>query len=247
MSTDHPATADWHWQVELLPQVGSTNDELALRAAAGAGPGLVLATTNQTAGHGRRGRSWESPAGTGLALSALVPMPAEHRELVPLAAGLAAASVVNHCGVAASVKWPNDVLVDSDGRKVAGVLCRALETTVVVGIGINVTMTVDQLPTDQATALSLAGVRIDAKELVEPLLGALRERVELLLAGRSADLLREYRRICSTLGAFVRVELSTGTLLGRAVDVDDDGCLLVDDGDVVHTVTAGDVVHVRLA
>ncbi|NDB19178.1 MAG: biotin--[acetyl-CoA-carboxylase] ligase, partial [Actinobacteria bacterium] len=80
-----------------------------------------------------------------------------------------------------------------------------------------------------------------------PLLGALRERVELLLAGRSADLLREYRRICSTLGAFVRVELSTGTLLGRAVDVDDDGCLLVDDGDVVHTVTAGDVVHVRLA
>ena len=174
-------------------------------------------------------------------------MPAQHPELVPLAAGLAAASVVNHCGVAASLKWPNDVLVDSDGKKVAGVLCRAVDTAVIIGIGINVTMTIEQLPTDQATSLSLAGVTIDAHALVDPLLSGLRTRIDLLLEGHASQVLAEYRRSCATLGALVRVELATGTLLGRAVDVDDDGCLLVDDGERVHTITAGDVVHVRPA
>lgn len=242
---DNSAPADWFWQVELLGQVGSTNDELAIRAAAGAGAGLVLATTDQTAGHGRLGRRWQSPAGTGLALSALVPMPTEHPELVPLAAGLAVAAVVSDCGVAATVKWPNDVLLVADGKKVAGVLCRALDATVVVGIGINVRMSPEQLPTPQSTALSIAGINLAAETLVNPVLDQLRSRIDLLLTGQAADVLNEYRRVCGTLGSLVRVELPSATVVGRAVDVDDDGCLLVDDGEQVITVTAGDVVHVR--
>ena len=65
------------------------------------------------------------------------------------------------------------------------------------------------------------------------------------MPGQAADVLHEYRRVCGTLGSLVRVELPSATVVGRAVDVDDDGCLLVDDGEQVITVTAGDVVHVR--
>lgn len=247
VSTDTPAPERWPWQVDLMDHVGSTNDEVIARAAAGAAPGLVVATADQRSGHGRLGRTWVSPPGSGLALSALVPLPRSHPELVPLAAGLAAAAVVHAAGVPASVKWPNDVLVTQRGLKVGGVLCRAVDEAAVVGIGLNVVLEPDELPTPHATALSLHGVQVAATELVQPVLRELRGRIELLLQGRSADLLEEYRRRCSTLGALVRVEMPHELIVGRAVDVTNDGCLLVDDGGTVHTVTAGDVVHVRPA
>ena len=84
-----PARDSAPWRVEFLDVVGSTNDELVSRVAAGALPGLVVATTNQTAGHGRLGRTWVSPAGSGLAMSALVQPPTREWALLPLLAGLA--------------------------------------------------------------------------------------------------------------------------------------------------------------
>jgi BirA family transcriptional regulator, biotin operon repressor / biotin---[acetyl-CoA-carboxylase] ligase len=116
----------------------STNDELRALAERGAPEGLVLVAENQTAGRGRRGAAWYCAPGESLACSVLV-RPKEPKALWPrlaLAAGLAVAQAVEKFGVAAGVKWPNDVWIGH--RKVAGILVEAGRDFVIVGIGINV-------------------------------------------------------------------------------------------------------------
>ena len=116
----------------------STNDELHALARGGAADGLVLLALHQTAGRGRRGAPWFSPAGEALALSILV-RPQEPKALWPrlaLATGLAVAEAVESFGPAAGIKWPNDVWIRR--RKVAGILVEAGMDFVIVGIGLNV-------------------------------------------------------------------------------------------------------------
>lgn len=119
-------------------EIGSTNDELRALAQSGTGEGLVLIAGNQTAGRGRRGAEWFSPAGEGLAFSVLL-KPGVSKEFwsrLSLVAGLAVAEAVEKFVPLAEIKWPNDVLVN--GRKIAGILVEAGRDFVIVGIGINI-------------------------------------------------------------------------------------------------------------
>lgn len=154
-------------------------------------------------------------------------------------------------GVHAGLKWPNDVLVGD--RKLAGVLAEvaAPEAVVVVGLGLNVSMTADEAPDPAATSLWMLDHTIrDRGVLIEAILGQLQNRIcrWRSAGGVGAAVSGEYRRRSVTLGARVRAELpGNRTVEGVAADIDDWGRLQIDDGLALLTVSAGDITHLRPA
>lgn len=152
--------------------------------------GAVVATDHQTAGRGRLGRVWEDAPGTSLLFSVLLrpAVPADRLpELSILAAEAVAEAIRELTGLAATVKDPNDVLVE--GRKVAGVLGEASEGRVVVGIGVNVHQTAAKLPPETrlpATSLALeTGGEIDRGELLATVLERLERRYDAWLTAKA--------------------------------------------------------------
>jgi BirA family biotin operon repressor/biotin-[acetyl-CoA-carboxylase] ligase len=149
---------DGLWRaVDVLASTGSTNADLLARAAAGAPEGVVLAAEEQTAGRGRMGRSWVSPPRAALTFSLLVrpdTVPPARRGWLPLLAGVSVASAVRAAAsVDARLKWPNDVLAGP--AKLGGILAEAVGDAVVVGIGLNVSTEVSELPPPDPTQGSL--------------------------------------------------------------------------------------------
>ncbi|MBV9823119.1 MAG: biotin--[acetyl-CoA-carboxylase] ligase [Actinobacteria bacterium] len=248
------------WLVEAVAETGSTNADLLAAAATGAPAGTVLAAELQSGGRGRLGRSWVSPAGAGLTFSVLLrpAPPAPTWGWLPLLTGLALSRTL---GSAARLKWPNDVLLGPDGRKVAGILVQSggLQVSgavsggaVVVGVGLNVSTEQAELPVPTATSLLLEDHREgDRAELLVEFLGRLDGLYTAWQAhggdAVTSGLAAGYRAVCATLGRDVSVQLASNTLLGRAVAIDDSGRLLVrptGGGDPM-AVAAGDVTHVR--
>ncbi|MGI5349205.1 biotin--[acetyl-CoA-carboxylase] ligase [Streptomyces sp. CA-250714] len=247
--------------LDVVESIGSTNTELAARAARGeAAPGAVLVAEEQTAGKGRLDRSWTAPPRSGLFFSALLrPEVPPHRwGWLPLLGGVAAAgALARSAGVDTGLKWPNDVLTTGKGgeRKIGGILAeRVGEDSVVLGIGLNVTLREDELPVPTAGSLALAGAQGTDRD---PLLRAVLRAVEDWY-GRwtEADgdpaagaLLDAYAAGCVTLGRTVRAMLPGGDeLVGEAVAVDGDGRLLIaSEQGVQHPIAAGDIVHLRPA
>ncbi len=247
--------------VDVAARTGSTNADLLTAARAGASAGTVLIAEDQTAGRGRLDRSWHSQAGAALTFSVLlrpVGVAPASRGWLPLLTGVAVASALQAAtGIDVSLKWPNDVLAAAGvpGRtgKLAGILAELAGDAIVVGVGLNVSATQDELPAGQATSLWLQGVSDPDRQAI--LVAILRELEHWYLrwaegspAGDAdaSGLRAEYQVSCSTLGREVRVELpGGGVITGRASDVDSLGRLLVSSDDGVHAVSAGDVVHVR--
>jgi BirA family transcriptional regulator, biotin operon repressor / biotin---[acetyl-CoA-carboxylase] ligase len=235
--------------LDLHPQLGSTNAEAARLAQ----PWHVVVTDHQQAGRGRMGRSWETPPRASVTLSVLLPAPETGRGWVPLLTGLAVQRAVEEVsGLALNLKWPNDVLLPADGdRKVCGVLCELQPTGVVVGLGINVDQAREELPVGSATSLALAGAPdVDRHALVVAVLGQLAAVHSALTGGEGAREAAQaaYRKSCTTIGS--DVDLQVGSAAPRrvhAVGVDDEGRLVVREGNSAYAVAAGDVVHVRPA
>ncbi|WP_082748083.1 biotin--[acetyl-CoA-carboxylase] ligase [Nocardioides jensenii] len=237
-------------RVEVLAEAGSTNALLAARAREGAASGAVLVTEHQTAGRGRLDRVWETPARSALTFSVVQwpDLSAAMWPWIPLATGCAV-----HAALAATVpglglKWPNDVLVE--GRKVAGILVERVETprgpAAIIGIGLNVSTTRDELPVDNATSLALElGHAPDRTDLLIALLATLDETLSRL-AGDPDSLRTSYAAACVTLGREVRVEMPAGEpISGRASAIDPGGQLVVETATGQTKVGAGDVTHVR--
>ncbi len=238
--------------VRWVTTTGSTNDDLVLGAAHGAGDGAVLVADHQTGGRGRQGRIWEAPEKSSLLVSILLrpDLEPDRLHLLTTAVGVAAAEAVDEvAGVAAQLKWPNDLVVDD--RKLAGILAEGVWAgdrldAVVVGLGVNVAWG-DGFPpelADQAVALDQLTDRPVARA---ELLVALLLRLEVLLADLDGGaLLDRWRARAATLGREVRVELvSGGVVEGTAVDLTPDGHLVVDTATGSREVVAGDVHHLR--
>jgi BirA family biotin operon repressor/biotin-[acetyl-CoA-carboxylase] ligase len=243
-------------EVEVLPTCPSTNAELARRARAGARPGSVLVTDHQTAGRGRLDRRWETPARSALTFSVLIapePVPLARWPWLPLLVGIAVAEGVRRVtDVGCTLKWPNDVLVGD--RKLAGILLERIErpggALAVVGVGLNVSQSAEELPVPTATSLVLEDAATADRTVV--LREVLRTLDALFLQWRAdrgdaaRGLVDSYVRRCSTLGREVRVDLPDGARLrGRATGVDTDGRLEVRTPQGARRLGAGDVVHVR--
>jgi BirA family biotin operon repressor/biotin-[acetyl-CoA-carboxylase] ligase len=195
-----------------LRRTDSTN-ERAKALAAGAPHGLLITASEQTAGHGRQGRSWTAPAGEALLMSLVLH---DWPELLPLAAAVAVAETT---GAGARIKWPNDVLVD--GRKVAGILVegRPQEGWAVLGIGVNVA--VREFPEElRGIAGSLGRSPADVPIFLTTLLGALEQR----LAEPADATIAAWSERDALLGNPVRWNGGEGVAAG----VDAAGRLLVD-------------------
>jgi BirA family biotin operon repressor/biotin-[acetyl-CoA-carboxylase] ligase len=241
-----------NFEIRRFDSIDSTNRYLLDEARRGAPEGLVAVADHQTAGRGRRGRSWSAPPGSALLVSVLLRpfLPAARVHLVTMAAGLAVCEAVESiAGFAPALKWPNDVVVDD--RKLAGLLAESefgpdgAATAVVVGAGVNVDWpTPPPELADIATACNLvAGRPVDRDALLDAFLACLRTRLAML-----DGIVVDYRARLSTLGRRVRVETATGTIVATAVDVGDAGELVIEDGDGTRSsVHAGDVVHLRAA
>ncbi|MFB6562488.1 MULTISPECIES: biotin--[acetyl-CoA-carboxylase] ligase [unclassified Streptomyces] len=252
-------TGDGLWtSVEVVASTGSTNTDLATRAAQ-LPEGAVLVAEEQSAGRGRLDRSWVAPARSGLFFSVLLKpgdaVPQERWGWLTLLAGVATATGLSRAaGVDTALKWPNDLLVTVDGeeRKTGGILAERVEDGVVLGIGLNVTLTEDELPVPAAGSLALAKASVtDRDPLLRTVLRSLEEwygRWRAAGGDPAASGLQEtYAAGCATLGRHVRAELPGGrTLTGTAEAVDTDGRLVIRTAEDRHeTVGAGDVIHLR--
>ncbi|MGQ0805442.1 MAG: biotin--[acetyl-CoA-carboxylase] ligase [Actinomycetota bacterium] len=232
------------FQIRRFDSLDSTNRYLLDEARSGAPEGVVAVADYQTAGRGRRGRSWVAPPGASLLVSVLLrpSLAPDRTQLVSIAAGLAMADAVERvAGFAPALKWPNDLLADD--KKLAGLLAEADGDAVVVGVGVNVEWHDFPLEVaDTATACNLvAGRAVERDAILDAFLDGVAMRRENL-----ERVLPEYRNRLATLGRRVRVETGTGALTGTAVDVGETGELLLDrDGDSRVAVHAGDVVHLR--
>jgi BirA family transcriptional regulator, biotin operon repressor / biotin---[acetyl-CoA-carboxylase] ligase len=255
--------------VRWLTETGSTNSDALALARDGAPEGAVVVADHQTAGRGRRGRSWEAPSGASLLVSVLLRPPAEVAGLAGMAAGVAmgaAVAEVTGGAVEPGLKWPNDLVVGD--RKLAGILAEAdwpAGTTasggwrppgagerlaVVVGVGINVAWP-ESLPADLAEiAVALNHLApapaVDRADLLVAYLRHLDAVYGELVARGAGPLLDAWRRRSATLGREVRVDLGGSDVEGVAVDVTGEGHLVVEaPGGTRRTLAAGDVVHLR--
>jgi BirA family biotin operon repressor/biotin-[acetyl-CoA-carboxylase] ligase len=249
--------------IDVVSRTGSTNADLRVRAAEGASDRTVLLAEEQTAGVGRRGRTWASAAGSGVSVSVLLrpaEVPPASLGSLAMVAGLALTDVAAELGVDAVLKWPNDMLAGPDRAKCAGVLAEAVSTgdsAVVCGIGLNVLPLREPVspgPGGQpATSLADQGARTtDRTEAAASLLAALHERELAWRRARGdlemAGLLDTYRERCATLGREVRLEITGGrSRYCRVVDIHPTGALVVDEDGFWSTVFAADVVHLRPA
>lgn len=261
------ALADDFAVIDYVEQTGSTNTDLM--QAENVADGTVLLANEQVSGKGRLGRTWVSPAGSQLILSVLIlPEALEYLGTLPLASGLAVTDTVEGsvlkwpndvhidgnklCGIlaeagpvgAAFKSAPKTEFNKAEVNKAevapkteAGA---TLSARVVVGMGLNVTLTREQLPIEKATSLALEGRDTDRTELAIALLKNLRRRITQW-ENQDPQLMADYRKVCSTIGQEVRLEAPTGDVVGVVEGIADDGRINV--GGEYYS--AGDVTHLR--
>ncbi|BBX17957.1 biotin--[acetyl-CoA-carboxylase] ligase [Mycolicibacterium duvalii] len=233
-------------RVDVVEETGSTNADLVARAASEDIAGAVLLAEHQRAGRGRHGRSWSAPPRSQIAMSFGVDTAGVSPDAwgwLPLITGLAVVESVRELGVDAGLKWPNDVLV-GDG-KLAGILAEVAGTVVVVGVGLNVSLTEDALPDPRAVSLTMLGVSVDRTVLTGRLLVALDRLVQRWRRSDPA-LADDYRRVSTTIGSQVRAHLpGDSDIVGTATGIDASGRLLIDSDETTATVSAGDITHLR--
>jgi BirA family biotin operon repressor/biotin-[acetyl-CoA-carboxylase] ligase len=204
-----------------LRRTDSTNERARALAIAGAPHGTLVSAGEQTAGRGRQGRSWTAPAGSALLCSLVLRYPASDRTPALLSL-IAAVAVCDAVGAQARVKWPNDVVIEPNLAKLAGILVegRPQAGWAVLGIGVNVAVRTDELPIElreRAASLELApsAVETTLRRVIDALQHRFAEPAETVLeAWRARDALRGR-------------EISWAQGRGRAEGIDDAGRLVV--------------------
>ncbi|MGE5673797.1 MAG: biotin--[acetyl-CoA-carboxylase] ligase [Mycobacterium leprae] len=236
--------------VVYRPEVDSTNRLAKELARDGAADGLLVVADTQSAGRGRLGRSWQTPAGSAIAMSLVLRpnLPARAMPRITLTAAVAVAEAIEQVtGAAVGIKWPNDLQLG--GRKLCGILTEGEPGNfAVLGIGLNVNVPAAAFGADvRETATSLLielGRPVARAALVAGILRALECRLDQLLSGDFATLLDEWRRYSVTLGRPVRVLSADGShrFDGVAEAVDEEGALVVRRADgILERVLAGEV------
>jgi BirA family biotin operon repressor/biotin-[acetyl-CoA-carboxylase] ligase len=247
-------THDLGQTLHCSPELPSTNDRAKELAEAGAVHGEVVIAESQTAGRGRRGRTWASPSGRNLYMSVILrpQLPPQRAPELTLVASLAACDACRQAGVEAGIKWPNDVLVD--GRKVAGILTELSAEPdavhwVVLGIGVNLNSGEDDFPDelrDVATSLAIErGQAVPRALFTAALLSTLEEWLDLHASEGFGPIREAWRARSFTLGREVRVDSDGAEVTGVAEDIDEVGALLVRTRSGLSRVVAGDVHLVR--
>lgn len=248
------ATRELGRTVHHYESTESTNRVAFELAQDGAFHGEVVIAEGQTAGKGRRGRSWSSPPGKNLYCSVILrpEIPPARAPELTLVAAVALAETLREAGGDAGIKWPNDVQLG--GRKVAGILTELSADVervqfVVVGLGVNLNATADDFPAelaDVATSLKLArGTEVPRALFTAALLTRLEQWLDTWAEQGFAPVRAAWKKLSTILGHEVLVRSEQKELRGIAEDIDEGGALLLRVGDTVERVLAGDVEQVR--
>ena len=249
LSPEYPWKQQFHW----LEETGSTNDDLKKLARQGAPHGTVLIADRQSGGHGRMGRSFHSPAGVGIYFSILLRPDCAPGELMHLTCATAVAmcdAVEKAAGFRPGIKWTNDLVHGK--HKLGGILTElglSAKGTVdyaVIGIGINCCQQEEDFAEEIrgiAASLSMVtGQEVDRAKVAAAMMEAF-FRLDSRLLTQKPEILDQYRRDCITIGREISL-LRVGAEVrhGRAVDMDDEGALIVEFADgSVEAVNSGEV------
>ncbi len=236
--------------VVYLESTQSTNEEAKKIAREGAEEGTIVVAEEQITGHGRLARGFYSPFAEGIWFSLILrpkffPMEASKCTLL---AAVGVCRGIRRMGLAdAGIKWPNDILVH--GKKLVGILTlmsASMEKIdyIIMGIGINTGIKKNEFPEDfreGATSFLNEGINVSRKDLLAAILGELEKEYSIAQDEGFDKVLDDWRALSVTLGQEVRVIFGDDSYTGKAVDIDRDGCLLVNTGSEVKRVIAGDV------
>ena len=241
------------WTVRVFEEVTSTNTLLKEPGRQGAPAGTVLVADRQTGGRGRLGRTFLSPGGVGVYLSALIRPDCAPTELMHLTCAVAVAmcdAVEAAFGFRPGIKWTNDLVVGT--KKLGGILTElgldpktGRVSYAVLGIGINCGQTADDFDESirnmATSARMVLGAPADRERLIAEMVKAL-ENMDRQLLKAPAAMLDRYRRDCITLGQYVSILQSDQVRHAQALDIDAEGGLIVryDSGET-GTVTSGEV------
>lgn len=245
LHTDH-----FGHHVVYMESTTSTNEEAKRRAREGAEEGTIVVAEEQTTGHGRLARGFYSPFAKGIWFSLILrphflPMEAAKSTLL---AAVGVCRAIRRMGLTeCGIKWPNDILYK--GKKMVGILTEMSASMekidyIVMGIGINTGVTKKELPEafrETATSFVMEGVDVSRKDLLAAVLTELENEYKKAETEGFGPVLEDWKKLSVTLGQDVRVIFGNDSYVGRAVDIDKDGCLLVDTGKTVNRVLAGDV------
>ena len=232
-----------YWRVSVVDLTASTQDDLAEKISLGNGMhGDVIVANYQSAGRGRLDRSFLASPSTALLFSIYL-NPERSRDewsFIPLLAGFSIADTLNKINAEVSIKWPNDLLIKD--KKLGGIISTAAGSGVIIGIGINVSTTLSELPVEGATSLAIAGIsKLDRNLLLPLLLNALEKDFTAWDQGES--FLERYSQLSATQGREVTiVGPAENSMKSRAQTFDEQGRLHLEDGQIV---TVGDVIHLR--
>ncbi len=243
--------------IYYYPHLGSTNTGARRLAEKGAPGGTVVLADTQSAGRGRRGRSWHSPPGKGIYFSLLLRPPGTSPAAaapLTLAAAVAVARQLRECtGVEVAVKWPNDLLIGS--KKMGGILAEARADGqalryLVLGIGLNINHRAEDFPSElrrRATSLYLeSGLTFERTALFLDLLKDLRRCLDLFFKEGFAPFQPPWKELSATLGKEVKLAgAGRGEAVqGKAVDLDVEGALLIeDDRGRRHRIFCGEIIY----
>jgi BirA family biotin operon repressor/biotin-[acetyl-CoA-carboxylase] ligase len=243
-------------KLHYFSQIGSTNSHARGLAENGAVEGEIVVAEAQTQGRGRLSRRWESPPFANLYLSVILRphLPPRHAPQITLTAAVSLADTVgSFLSRPPAIKWPNDILID--GKKVAGILTEAACDAehieyVILGIGLNVNYRRDAMPKElRERAISLAdaiGENVPRESVFARLIHDLDRCYGELEEAGFESLRPRWKAYFGLRGRRVRVEHNGQTILGRAIDIDSEGALIVeDDRGESRTIVAGDVIPVE--
>lgn len=243
------------WQDSLIyfDSIDSTNTQAKLLAAQGAPHGTVLIADHQTGGRGRRGRSFHSPAGTGIYMSVILRpqcAPAGLMHLTCAAAVAMCGAVEESAGFRPGIKWTNDLVFGK--RKLGGILTElgfdtaGMVSYAIIGTGVNCCQSLSDFPEDikdmAGSLATVSGKSIDRAAVAAAMMDAF-YRMDRELLTRKADILNRYRADCVTLGKEISAVKADGSIRhGVALDIDEEGGLIVRFADGhTETVNSGEV------
>ena len=242
----------WRDKIQFFETITSTNDVLKRMALQGAPEGTVLVADSQSGGRGRLGRTFLSPSGVGIYLSVLLRPACMPGELMHLTCGsaLAACNAIEQtAGFRPGVKWTNDIVYRK--KKLAGILTElglnqdGSTAYAIIGIGINCTQKPEDFPPElreiAGSLKMVSGREIDRALVAAKMIEGFYEMNRGLLQKKS-QMISDYRKDCITLGQEISVVRNGFNRHGKALDVDEDGALLVayEDGSM-ETVNSGEV------
>lgn len=233
-------------------EIDSTNNRARALASEGYPEGTVVVAETQTTGRGRRGRSWYSPDSQGIYVSLILrpALPLKEISRISLLVAVAVAETLEtELGLTARIKWPNDLLVEN--KKICGILSEAVTDTdgieyIVVGIGLNINNPVQEFPGDFRTVPTSAQAEkrqsCSRVKVLQGLLTSFEQHYFNLLNANFTQTLEKGRILSLAIGQKLRLDTINGFIEGQAIDIDDNGFLLVrDQSGIIHTIMSGEI------